>query len=246
MIVILAYLVAIAGVEAMGVFISVVGGALGHAFLIPLLLSHYVLAGQARYRRALAVLALAPLLRILSLTLPVRQVPQIYWYAMIGMPLLTAVALTLRLLELSWTHVGLRPGPWLPQLLIALSGLPLSVVAFLILRPKPLIARFDWREAMIGSVILLIFTAFTEEIIFRGLLQQVTTEIFGRVALLYSSALFAIMYMGSLSWSYVFFIGLVGLFFGWGVNRTGSIWGVILAHGALNIGMAFIWPFVWR
>jgi membrane protease YdiL (CAAX protease family) len=41
------------------------------------------------------------------------------------------------------------------------------------------------------------------------------------------------MYMGSLSLSYVLFIGLVGLFFSWCVKRTGSIWGVVLAHSLL-------------
>ena len=91
----------------------------------------------------------------------------------------------------------------------------------------------------------MVFTGFVEEIIFRGMLQQVANEILGGAGVLCSSILFAIMYTGSLSLSYMLFIGLVGLFFGWCVNRTGSIWGVILAHSILNIGMILVWPFLW-
>ena len=240
------YLAAIAGAEVIGVFVGVVPGAVGHALLVLTLLSHYALKNGLSYRRVLPVLALAPLLRILSLTIPIREIPLIYWYAMIGVPLLLAVALTKRLLSLSWIDLGLRSGSWLPQILIALSGLPLSLLAFFILRPNPLIATFAWREVTVGAIILLIFTGFTEELMFRGLLQQVASEAFGRVGLFYSSAVFTIMYIGSLSWGYVLFIGLLSLFFGWCVHRTGSIWGVALAHGVLNIGMAFVWPFVWR
>jgi hypothetical protein len=105
-----------------------------------------------------------------------------------------------------------------------------------------LIGAFGWRSIAIGSMILLIFNGFTEELMFRGLLQRVADEIWGRAGFLLSGALFAIMYIGSLSADYVLFIGLVGLFFGWCVNRTGSIWGVVLAHGILSIGMLLVYP----
>jgi membrane protease YdiL (CAAX protease family) len=179
--------------------------------------------------------------------MPVRQVPQIYWYAMIGIPFLLAVALTARLLDFSWVRHGVRlPSPF-PQLLIALSGLPLSIAAFFILRPKPVIVGTHWGDIAIAAVILLLFTGFSEEIFFRGLLLGTATEMSGqRNGLLYSSALFAIMYIGSLSWSFVLFAGVVGVFFSWCVSRTGSIWGVVFAHAAISIGMLLIWPVVWR
>jgi len=244
MVVVPAYIAAIAVAEAIGAFVGAVPGALCHALLIPMLLSHYVFGEHAPYRRMLPALAVAPLLRILSLTMPVRQAPQMYWYAMVGIPLLVAVALIMRLLDLSWPSLGMRRRPWRPQMFIACSGLPLSLAAFFILRPKPVIASFDWRDVAIGTVILLIFAGFTEEIIFRGMLQQVAHELFGRADVFCGSILFAIMYLGSLSSSYILFIGLLGLFFGWCVKRTGSIWGVVLAHGFINTGMAFVWPFM--
>jgi membrane protease YdiL (CAAX protease family) len=231
------------------ILLAVMGAALGiacHAILVVGLLSHYAIRGQAPHRRALPVLALMPLLRILSLTVSIKEIPHYYWYAMVGVPWLLAAALTARLLDLSWMTLNLRPSSWRLQIAIALSGIPLSIAAFLILKPQPLVARFDWHKVVIAAGLLTIFTGFTEEIVFRGMLQQVGHEIFGRGDVLFSSALFAIMYISSLSLGYVFFIGLVGLFFGWCVKRTGSIWGVMLAHSVLAIGMLLVWPILWR
>ncbi len=243
--IVIGYGAAIVVAEAILVFSSVTAGLVCYAILLIALLSHCVLAQSARYGRALPVLALVPLLRILSLTVPATRVPQIYWPVMVGIPLLIGVALTIRLVGFSRTTLGLSAGPWLPQLLIALSGLPLSVAAFFILRPKPLGPRLDLGELALGALILLIFAGFLEEIVFRGMLLQVADETLGRAGVFYSSALFTAMYLGSLSAGYVVFMGLVGLFFGWCVNRTKSIWGVVLAHSLLSIGMALIWPFVW-
>ena len=241
----LVYLVAIAGVEALVVWNGPVIGALGDAILIVFLLSQYALLHQDEDLRTLLVLVLIPLLRLLSLAMPVRQTPQIYWYAFIAIPLLVCVGLILRLLDLSWADVGVRQGSWGPQLLIALSGLPLGIAAFFLLRPRPLVAGFRWYDWVLALLIVVIFTAFTEEIIFRGVLQQTASQIFGNAAIWFCSALFAIMYMGSLSLPYICFMGIVGVFFGWCVSRTGSIWGVTLAHSALNIGMMLLWPVLW-
>jgi membrane protease YdiL (CAAX protease family) len=164
---------------------------------------------------------------------------------MVGVPVLVAVALTARLLGFSWTSLGLRVYAWPPQVMIALHGIPLGLAAFLIARPEPLLPGFEWQSIAVGSVMLVIFVGFAEEIIFRGLLQQVTIESFGRAGMVYCSILFAAMYMGSLSLSYVVFMGLVGLFFSWCVYRTASLWGVALAHGIMMIGMLLVWPVFW-
>ncbi len=242
-----AYLIAIAVAELVGVFIGVVPSLMGHAILIIVLLGQYALQSQVPYRRILPVLALASLLRILSFSMPVNQVPQIYWYAMIGIPFLVAVALTARLLDFSWIQHGLRLPSRSAQVWVALSGLPLSIVAYFILRPKPLIAGAHWGDIAIAVVILVLFTGLSEEVFFRGMLLGTATELSGqRNGMLYSSALFAIMYIGSLSLSFVLFAGIVGVFFSWCVSRTGSIWGVVLAHAAISIGMLLVWPVVWR
>jgi membrane protease YdiL (CAAX protease family) len=201
---------------------------------------------QSGYRRLALVVALAPLLRILSFAAPVNRLPQIYWYAMVGVPFLIAVGLAGRLLNISADCIGFRVRSWFPHLLIALTGIPLSIAAFLILRPKPLFATLNIYNAVIAAIILFIFAAFTEEIYFRGLLLQVAGEAYGNQSILYSGACFAVMYIGSLSWAYVLFAAVIGVFWGWCARRAHSIWGPVLAHGTMIIGMALVWPYVWR
>lgn len=49
--------------------------------------------------------------------------------------------------------------------------------------------------------------------------------------------------MGFLSWIDVVFVFVVALFFGWVVKKTGSLFGVTLAHGITNIVLYLIIPF---
>jgi membrane protease YdiL (CAAX protease family) len=177
--------------------------------------------------------------------MPIRQVPQIYWYALVGIPLLIAVALTTRLLGFTGEEIGLRLRAWRCQVAIALSGVPLSLVAFWIMRPTPLFAEPRWYDWVLGAVILLVFTGFAEEVLYRGLLQAAAGDMPGLLAVLYSSVVFTIMYIGTLSLGYVLFVQVMSLFFGWCVLRTRSIWGVVLAHGITNIGLLLLWPYVW-
>jgi uncharacterized protein len=238
------YIAIIAAAEGLGVAFGTFFSALCHAILIPILLSHYVLIGKAIYRRMLPALALISLLRILSLSLMVGRLPQIYLYALIGTPLLVAVMLTAQFLYLSRSRLGLTVRSWSQQIFIAFSGLPLSIIAYFIVQPTPIVVKLNWFDVIVGSIILLVFVGFTEEIIFRGILQSVANEIFGSAGIFYSSILFAIMYIGSLSLQYVLFIASIGLFFGWCVNRTRSCWGVVIAHSLINIGISFIWPLI--
>jgi membrane protease YdiL (CAAX protease family) len=214
-----------------------------HALLVPALLNHYMIATRAPYRRILPVLALLPLLRILSLVMPAEQLPELYWYLLVGAPLLFAAVLTARLLKLSGARLGLRPRIWPPQVAIALTGLPLGLAGFLLILPQPIIETLNRRDVALGIVILLLYTGFAEEFIFRGLLQSVATETLGRAAIYFSTALFTTMYLGTFSPRFILFTGLVGLYFGWCANRTRSIWGVAFAHGVLNIAMLLFLPF---
>ncbi len=237
---------AIAGAEALVASGRVVEGALCHAAIALALLNGSAFSGEAMPRRAFASLAPISLLRILSLAVPIARVPQFYWYAMVGLPLLAAAAL------LAW-RAGLRceclrvDRRGLPtQVLIALAGLPLGLAAFVILRPKPLVATPQWPAMLAGAAILVAFAGFVEELLFRGLVQQVAVEVYGSLGLIVGSVLFASVYAGSLSYVFVLYAGCVGLLFGLLVKRTGSIWGVVAAHGILNVGSMLVWPLLLR
>jgi len=239
------FALSIAATEAVLAFVGVVQGVLLDAFLLFALLNLFLFR-KGSDGEIYLVLSLLPLLRIFSLVVPVMQVPQIYWYAMAGTPLLLAVALAARFVKPRWTGLRLDRRAWATQGLIALSGLPLAIVAYLILRPVSLFTRLNWQEALIGSLILILFSGFTEELIFRSMLQPVIQRAFGlRYGLLLSSALYASMFLGSLSPGFVVLMGLVGFLFGFSAERSGSIWGAVIAHSLLSIGLILILPVLW-
>ncbi|MDB5077941.1 MAG: putative metal-dependent rane protease [Chloroflexi bacterium] len=238
------YLVAIAGVEISVARGAVVPGIVCDAFLILLLLNHYMLLKPTSNRQALPVIALLPLLRIISVTVTFREAPTIYWYVLTGLPVLAAAIITARALDFTWGDLGLRFQYRPLQGIIALTGLPLSLVAYALVHPKPIFASFTAQHLIAAAVILFVFVGLTEEFLFRGLLLRVTSSLFGRLAIVWNAAAFASLYAGSLSLPFIGFMGLVGLLFAWSARRTGSIWGVVLAHSALIVGMTCIWPFV--
>jgi len=149
-----------------------------------------------------------------------------------------------RTLSLSRRDIGLTPGFIPTQLLIACSGLALGIIEYFILRPDPLIDNFSWRAIWLPALILLIGTGFTEELVFRGVMQSASQHALGKLALLYVAALFAVLHVGYQSAVDVAFVFAIGLVFAWIVAKTRSLLGVSLSHGMTNIALYLVVPFL--
>ena len=242
-IVLIEYLAGFGLSELMLNFSPVSGGLLYCVWLVVLLCHYSWYATDAPYRRVLAALLLVPLLRILSLTMPLAELPILSWYIFIGVPLLIAVIPLARLLELSPAELGLEMGQWPLQMIFPMLGIPLAMAAFWILPADPVVASTDWGTIGISALVLLIFTGFTQEIVFRGVIQSVMRECFGPIAAIgYATILFTLMYIGVGSLEYLGFIALLGLLLGWWRDYTGTIWGGVLAHGLMNSWVLVILP----
>jgi membrane protease YdiL (CAAX protease family) len=127
---------------------------------------------------------------------------------------------------------------------IGLLGLPLGLVDYLILRPAPLLAESSWQAVLGAALILLVSTAFLEEVIFRGLLQTSAGTVLGRWGPLYVSAVAAALHIGHLSVLHVGMVFFISVGFAWLVARTASLLGVTLAHGLMNIALYLALPFL--
>lgn len=213
-----------------------------HALLLIGLALHGALARSKTTRNMVLALTLAPLIRLLSLSLPLTRLPQISWYPVVAVPLLLATWVVIRQVGATRRELGLTRGQLPLQLALMSGGLALGVIEFLILRPSPLLATFSWSALVLAGITLLISTGFTEELIFRGLLQTTARPALGRWSLLYVALLFAVLHIGYLSAFDVLFVFIVGLIFGWIVRLGGSILGVTLAHGLTNIILFLILP----
>jgi uncharacterized protein len=94
---------------------------------------------------------------------------------------------------------------------------------------------------------ILLFTAWPEELLFRGLLQNFLSrssksELAGWWT---ASVLFGFSHitnMGFPNWRYVILATIAGLFYGWTWRKTGSIFASALVHGAVDA----VWHFLFR
>ncbi len=219
-------------------------GLLLHAGLLVALIYYASRDLQDPLRRLLLTLAFAPLIRLLSFSLPLASFPQITWYFIVSLPLFVAAWLVYRILGYARADIGLRIGSLPIQLLVGLTGLTFGYVEYRILAPAPLAASPSWQDLVLPALILLISTGFLEELIFRGLMQRAGVQALGRAGLVYVSIVFAVLHMGYQSLLDVVFVFVVALFFAWIVAKTNSLLGVTLAHGLTNIMLFLVMPYL--
>ena len=238
------YLVIITAAELITAAVDPWSGIVFHAVVLIGMIFHTAFTWHDPSRRFLISLTFAPLIRILSLSLPLAQFPLIYWFLITSVPLFLALFLIIRTLGFSADRVGLNTRQWLLQLLIVPTGLLFGIAEYYILRPEPLISSLTWSQILIPALILLVSTGFFEEIAFRGIMQSTALETLGRFGLVYIALIFAVLHIGYLSVLDVAFVFAVGLFFGWVVFKTGSIIGVTFSHGLTNIMLFLVMPFL--
>jgi uncharacterized protein len=242
----LVYLLLITAAEALTTLWDPQSGIIFHGIILLLLILHGSLVQRGILRRFLILISIAPLIRILSLSLPLQRIglPLIYWYMVIGILLFLSAFLASRVTDLRGSRIGWSLGVWPMQLGIGLLGFGLGYMEYLILKPGPLAAYVTWADIATAALILMIFTGLLEEYIFRGLMQSATMQMMGRFGLIYIAVLFAVLHFGYHSVVDVVFVLLVGLLFGWLAWKTQSLFGVSLAHGIANISLYVIFPMV--
>lgn len=241
----LMYLAAITVAELVTAAVSPHAGVMAHAALLLALSGHAALLADHPQHKLLMCLSLAPLIRILSLALPLAGFPLTYWFLLVSIPLFPATALATRAVGLTGRDIGLTFNVLPAQLLVGFTGIPLGIAEYFILRPAPLVSTPSLETIWVPALVLLIGTGFLEELMFRGLLQKIFGQVMGPLrGLLYVTILFAVLHIGYLSLVDVVFVFGAGALFGWVTLKTGSILGATLSHGVTNITLYLIAPFI--
>jgi len=249
----LAAALALAGValaEFVTAYVNPLYGVLGHIVLLGVFLSLGALTQDTRYQVFFLTMTIAPLIRILSLGMPLGRFPQPYWYVLTAIPLFAAAWSIARTLKIPRASLNLRLPSWrlLPiELAVGVSGLGLGVVEWSILHPKPIPGSSSIAWLIATPLILLICTGFIEEILFRGLIQYAAGNLVGsNGGLAVTVALFAALHTGWHSPVDVAFVAGVALYFGLVVRCTRSLLGVTMAHGAINTVLFVVLPLTVR
>jgi membrane protease YdiL (CAAX protease family) len=243
----LAYVPLFVGIEVLGLAHPLAAG-ISHAGMVFLLLNHYVALEQRdRSEPMLLALAVCSLYRVLALTpLPTNVFAN--HLVLVGAPALLATILALRLTGTPATlpRTTRRPSVGL-QFWIALTGAPLSLVAYKLLKPSVVVKYSGPGHAPMAEVAgvvaaLVVFSGIGEELLFRVLLHGAARRSFGSSALYLSTAVFGAAYLGTKSAPFVAFAVAVGAFFGWCFERTESVIGVAAAHSFISVGVFVVWP----
>ena len=105
----------------------------------------------------------------------------------------------------------------------------------------------EWKSLPLTALGILFFTAWPEEFLFRGLLQNLLTRASKSETAGWwtASVLFGFSHITNLgfpNWRYVVLASIAGIFYGWTWRRTGSIFASALVHGAVDT----IWHFLFH
>ncbi|MFQ5880016.1 MAG: lysostaphin resistance A-like protein [Dehalococcoidia bacterium] len=239
----LLYFSLIAAAEVMTNYLHPQGGILLHTSLTFLLILHASSTHSTTLRNLLLALAPVPMIRVVSLALPLGHFSQIYWYLLAGLPLIVVALVVMRTVDYSARSVGLTLRHLPLQAPIAVTGVGFGITEYFILKPEPLVGALTWQQVVVPALILLVATGFAEELLFRGVLQKAALEALGFGGVVYVTLLFAALHMGYNSALDVVFVFGVGLFLALAIMRTGSLLGATLSHGLTNIVLFLVVPF---
>lgn len=228
--------------ETLVAFMFVSAGMALHILLLCMLVLSAALTADPKRSALYQALVLAPIVRVLSLSLPLGRFEIVYWYLLTGIPLLASSAAVVLLAGFRREDVGLRLGTPKKQLLVTLTGIPLGLIEYCILRPAPLAEELTLRAIWLPALLLMVFTGFTEEFVFRGAMQRAAAPLGKAFELYFVSFVFAALHITHRSALDVAFVFGVAMLFGHAVRKDGSIIGVSVAHGLTNVGLYLVWP----
>ena len=127
------YFLAIVSAELLTVYLQPMVGVVCHGAILIALLARSAFVADSGQRNLTLALGLVPLIRILSLALPLVQLPQVYWYPLIYAPLLAATVVVMWIVGLKANDVGLVSRELPFQILIGItSGLAYGILEYMI------------------------------------------------------------------------------------------------------------------
>jgi membrane protease YdiL (CAAX protease family) len=241
------YIAGIAVAELVTGMLSTTVGITLHAVIILALMVHAAIASPDPKSKFYVSLSLVPLMRVISLSMPLKGFTVITWYLVIAVPLLLGAFMAIKTFKYKPSDIYFTSRNWGIQIILPATGIAFGIALYYALyrttEPPRLINSLNLQEALVPAIILLLATGFTLELIFRGLLQRSSIDSYGNWGWIPVALAFAAIHIAGLNAAEIGIAFLMGLYFCWVVKQTGSIWGVMLAHGVANIALLLVAPF---
>lgn len=238
------YLLLTASAELLTIYEAKIGITL-HAIILFALLFHSGLESDKGFSRFLMILVLAPLIRMLSLSMPLAHFSRLSWFLLISIPTFIAIFTCMWLQALRPINVGLS----LPSLQntpieagVILLAIPFGIAEYQILKPSPLL-ELEAANLITASLIFMVCTGFVEELVFRGLIQYNAIQLMRKWwGIIFISALFAVLHIGNLSLLDCLLAFSAGFIYSVVREKTGSVYGISVSHGIMNIILFLVAP----
>jgi len=212
--------------------------------LLALILHGTIITENTAVSNMYIAFSIVPLVRILSLCVPLTHFEIMLWFIIISIPLFIAIFTCIHIQHIDGENVGLNiPGHRMLRIegAIIIAAIPLGWLEYQLLEPA--MVATPGTPWAVPIVVFMVCTGFLEELLFRGLLQHTFTMAVGVHGILIVSVIFGIFHIEN-SWCDGLFAGMIGLTYALVVRETGSIYGVSISHGIINVMLFLVMPYL--
>lgn len=191
--------------------------------------------------------ALPPILRLLSYSVPIPNTSLAVQLGLVGVPALIATLIMMHALQQPLSVYGIRLRNLPLQFAIAPIGIVVGLLQWKLFGPQLSILYSDLVGVERTAFLSLFITGVTEELVFRGVLQQGAAAVYRTGQYRGSGLIFANIAFASMHVGYgpiaIIFSFCVGMLYSRLTYATGSVFGVLWAHGLSCIVILWLMAF---
>jgi membrane protease YdiL (CAAX protease family) len=197
-------------------------------------------------KNVLQSLLLLLMLRMINLAMPQFFTLSLLSYPMVYGVMFIPVYYITRHQNITSLEIGIHFRRWYLYLPAALViGAAIALLEFRILQPTSLILNLKLQNILQIVVVMFVFVAAVEELIFRSILQTRLEKVIGSYQAVFLTAfLFGIMHAGYGIVSEVIFATFIGAVLGFIFLKTRSFPFILVIHGTVNVLVFGILPII--
>lgn len=189
-------------------------------------------------------LTLLILLRMINLSTPQFFTTSLVQYPLIYGVMFLPIYITIKNQQISYNDIGINFRKLYIYIPIAIGiGIIASIIEYRIIDPIGLITKIRFSDIALISMVMFFFVGFTEELIFRSILQTRLEKILGlRYGLLLTGGIFGILHMSYGILDEILFAIIFGIVLGYIFQKTRNLLFMTSIHGTTNVILFGILP----
>ncbi|AKB79714.1 CAAX amino terminal protease family protein [Methanosarcina horonobensis HB-1 = JCM 15518] len=199
---------------------------------------------EQKVRNIYQAFLLLPILRLMNFSVPMFPEIPLLSFVFIYAPMIIPLTIVINLQNPTNERLGLSfRNLWYYLPAAIFIGFTLGQAEAFIVQATPLIPDLSLVNILLLAAVMIFFVGFTEELLFRSVLQTSLEEVFGSWnGLILSSLIFGLMNFGYGALYEIFYAFFVGLLLGYTFQRTRSLPFIALVHGFISVFSFGVFP----